>query len=126
MHEPGTIVSLGVNKTWWDGLPKSDQLIIEAAATVLHENMYSEYNAKNGEFLAKLINEQGVELRKFSDDVADAFGEASEEVFEEVRQHSPLAKRIDDSYREALRTIGAWLTIADGEYAIQRNRVLGI
>ena len=126
MHEPGTIVSLGVNKSWWDGLPKSDQLVIEAAATVLHENMYSEYNAKNGEFLAKLINEQGVELRKFSDDVADAFGEASEEVFEEVREHSPLAKRIDDSYREALRTIGAWLTIADGEYAIQRNRVLGI
>ena len=126
MHEPGTIVSLGVNKSWWDGLPKSDQLIIEAAATVLHENMYSEYNAKNGEFLAKLINEQGVQLRKFSDDVADAFGEAAEEVFEEVREHSPLAKRIDDSYREALRTIGSWLTIADGEYAIQRNRVLGI
>ena len=126
MHEPGTIVSLGVNNTWWDGLPKSDQLIIEAAATVLHEDMYSEYNAKNGEFLAKLINEQGVDLRKFSDDVADAFGEAAEEVLAETREHSDLAKRIDDSYRQALRTVGAWLTIADGEYAIQRNRVLGI
>ena len=126
MHEPGTIVSLGVNKSWWDGLAKSDQLIIEAAATVLHEDMYSEYNAKNGEFLAKLINEQGVDLRKFSDDVADAFGEAAEEVLAETREHSDLAKRIDDSYRQALRTVGAWLTIADGEYAIQRNRVLGI
>ena len=126
MHEPGTIVSLGVNKSWWDGLPKADQLIIESAATVLHELMYSEYNAKNGEFLAKLVNEQGVQLRKFSDDVADAFGEAAEEVFEETRAHSDLARRIDDSYRQALRTVGAWLTIADGEYAIQRNRVLGI
>ena len=126
MHEPGTIVSLGANKSWWDGLAKSDQLIIDAAATVLHENMYSEYNAKNGEFLAKLVNEQGVQLRKFSDDVADAFGEAAEEVFAETREHSDLARRIDDSYRQALRTVGSWLTIADGEYAIQRNRVLGI
>jgi TRAP-type mannitol/chloroaromatic compound transport system substrate-binding protein len=126
MHEPGTIVSLGVNKSWWDGLPKADQLVIDAAATVLHENMYSEYNAKNGEFLAKLVNEQGVQLRKFSDDVADAFGEAAEEVFAETREHSDLSRRIDDSYRQALRTVGSWLTIADGEYAIQRNRVLGI
>ena len=126
MHEPGTITSLGVNKSWWDGLPKSDQLIVEAAAAVLHDSMYTEYNAKNGEFLAKLVNEQGVQLRKFSDDVADAFGEAAEEVFEETRAHSELARRIDDSYREALRTVGAWLRIADGEYAVQRNRVLGI
>ena len=47
-------------------------------------------------------------------------------MFEETRAHSDLARRIDDSYRQALRTIGAWLRIADGEYAVQRNRVLGI
>ena len=57
---------------------------------------------------------------------AKAFGEAAEEVFEETRAHSDLARRIDDSYRQALETVGKWLTIADGEYAIQRNRVLGI
>ena len=107
-------------------LSRSDQLIVEAAAAVLNDSMYTEYNAKNGEYLAKLVNEQGVELRKFSDDVADAFGEAAEEVFEETRAHSELARRIDDSYRQALRTVGAWLRIADGEYAVQRNRVLGI
>ncbi len=126
MHESGTITGLGINKAWWDGLSKTDQLLIDAAATYVHESMYSEYNAKNGEFLAKLINEQGVELRKFSEDVADAFGEASEEVFEETRQHSDLAKRIDDSYQKSLRTVAAWMNIADGEYATQRNRVLGI
>ncbi|MCY4284972.1 MAG: TRAP transporter substrate-binding protein [Thiotrichales bacterium] len=126
MHESGTITGLGINKAWWDGLSKGDQLLIDAAATYVHESMYSEYNAKNGEFLAKLINEQGVELRKFSEDVADAFGEASEEVFEETRQHSDLAKRIDDSYQKSLRTVAAWMNIADGEYATQRNRVLGI
>ena len=59
MHEPGTITGLGINKAWWDTLPKSDQLIIESAATVLHESMYSEYNAKNGEFLAQAHQRAG-------------------------------------------------------------------
>jgi TRAP-type mannitol/chloroaromatic compound transport system substrate-binding protein len=126
MHEPGTITGLGINKKFWDGLTKSDQMIIEAASIKLHQDMYSEHNAKNGLWLSKLVNEQGVQLRKFSDDVADAFGEASAEVFEEVREHSPLAKRIDDSYRASLKSIGSWISIADKSYAEQRNRVLGI
>ena len=92
----------------------------------MHQDIYSEHNAKNAVWLAKLINEQGVQLRKFSDDVADAWGVAAQEVFAEVREHSPLARRIDDSYRSALKSTAAWLKIADGEYAIQRNRVLGI
>ncbi|NNL41554.1 MAG: TRAP transporter substrate-binding protein, partial [Desulfobacterales bacterium] len=33
MHEPGSMLALGINKKWWDGLAKSDQQIIEAAAS---------------------------------------------------------------------------------------------
>ena len=32
--------------------------------------------------------------------------EASAEVFEEVRDHSALAKKIDDAFQKALREIG--------------------
>ncbi len=125
-HEPGTITGMGMNKKFWDGLSKADQMVISAACAKLHVDMYSEHNAKNGLWLTKLVNEHGVQLRKFSDDVADAWGEASQEVFEEVRAHSPLAKRIDDSYRTALKSVGSWVAIADKGYADQRNRVLGI
>ena len=125
-HEPGTITGMGMNKKFWDGLSKADQMIISAACAKLHVDMYSEHNAKNGLWLTKLVNEHGVQLRKFSDDVADAWGEASQEVFEEVREHSPLAKRIDDCYRTALKSVCSWVSIADQSYAVQRNRVLGI
>ena len=30
MHEPGSMLAIGMNKKWWDGLSKSDQLTIEA------------------------------------------------------------------------------------------------
>lgn len=126
MHEPGSSLNIGMNKQWWDSLSKSDQMIIRAAAEQENNTMMSEYNANNGAFLAKLLNEQGVKLRKFSDDTYDAFGEAAEEVFAEVRSHSDLAKRIHDSFLKARTEVGGWADIADVEYIRQRNRVVGV
>ncbi len=126
MHEPGSMLALGMNKSWWEGLSRSDQMIIEAAASTENDVMMSEYNAKNGASLAKLINEQGVQLKQFNDDVYDAFGEASEEVFEETRAHSELANRVHESFLTARREVGGWVKISDQAYVAQRNRVLGV
>jgi TRAP-type mannitol/chloroaromatic compound transport system substrate-binding protein len=125
-HEPGSALSLGMNKKFWDGLSKSDQLTIEAAAAMENDVMMAEYNAKNGASLAKLIKEQGVQLRRFNDDIYDAFGDAAAEVFEEVRAHSELAKKIHDSFARSRQDVGSWAKIADQEYVAQRNRVLNI
>ena len=126
MHEPGAMLSVGMNKAWWDGLSKSDQAIISAAATAENEIMMSEYNARNGAALAELINNHGVQLRKFNDEIYDSFGEAAAEVYETVVDHSPLAKRIHESFLGARAEIGAWAKISDQEYIRQRNRVLGL
>ncbi|AJQ94660.1 TRAP transporter substrate-binding protein [Gynuella sunshinyii] len=125
MHEPGSMLSIGMNKKWWDSLSKSDQLIIEAAASMENDVMFAEYTAKNGAALQQLITQQGVKLRKFSDEIYDAFGEASEEVYEEVQKHSSLAKNIHSSFVKARKETGAWAKISDVEYIAQRNRVLG-
>ncbi len=126
MHEPGAMLACGMNKDFWEGLSKADQGIIEAASSMENDVMMSEYNAKNGEALAKLINEQGVELREFNDDVYDSFGEAAEEVFAEVVAHSELAKRIHESFLKARSEVGGWTRISDQAYLAQRNRVLGL
>jgi TRAP-type mannitol/chloroaromatic compound transport system substrate-binding protein len=126
MHEPGSMLALGMNQAWWNGLSKSDQMIIEAAAATENDVMMAEYNAKNGAALEKLIREQGVQLREFNDDVYDAFGDAAEEVFEETRAHSELANRVHESFAKARREVGAWIKISDQAYVSQRNRVLGV
>ena len=126
MHEPGSMLSLGLNKSFWEGLSASDRVTIEAAASAENDIMMAEYNAKNGESLAKLISEQGVELRVFSDDTYDSFGEAAAEVMEEVRAHSDLVARIHDSFVKARAEVGAWAKISDLEYVRQRNRVLSL
>ncbi len=62
----------------------------------------------------------------FNDDVYDSFGEASDEVFEEVREHSDLANRIHESFLQSRKNVGRWMNISDQEYLRQRNRVLGV
>ncbi|MBT3430242.1 MAG: TRAP transporter substrate-binding protein [Proteobacteria bacterium] len=126
MHEPASMLAVGMNKSWWDGLSKTDQALIKAAAAQEDSRMMSEYNAKNGAALDKLITEQGVQVREFNDDVYDAFGEAAEEVFEEVRAHSELANRIHESFAATRRDVGRWMNLSDQPYLRQRNRVLGV
>ncbi len=126
MHEPGGFVSMGLNKGWWEGLSKPDQLTVEAACIMEAEIMMSELNAKNGEYLDRLIKEHGVQLREFSDEIYESFGEAAEEVFEETRAHSDLANRIYESFLAARTSTAAWLKLADVGYSLKRNSVLGI
>lgn len=126
MHEPGPMLAAGINKDFWEGLSASDKVMVEAAASMENDVMMAEFNANNGASLAKLINEQGVQLKKFSDDIYDSFGEATEEIFAETVEHSDLAKRIHESFIAARTDIGAWQKIADQEYLRQRNRVTGV
>ncbi|MTI45059.1 TRAP-type mannitol/chloroaromatic compound transport system substrate-binding protein [Roseibium hamelinense] len=126
MHEPGSQLALGMNKSWWSSLSPTDQAIIEAACNEENARQMAETNAENGVYLNRLINDHGVELKQFNDEVYDAFGEAAEEVFDETIQHSDLAARTHESFANARSEIGRWMLLADTGYTQQRNRVLGI
>ena len=126
MHEPGTMLSFGMNASWWGKLSKSDQTIIESLAAAENDIMMAEYNAKNGAALARLVTDHGVKLREFNDDVYDSFGEGSAQVFEAVRTHSPLANEIHESFLKTRKDVGGWTKISDQSYLAQRNRVLGV
>ncbi len=126
MHEPGGNLAFGLNKEFWEECSSWEKAIITAACYEENANQMDETHAQNGVYLQKMVDENGVELREFSDEIYDSFGEAAQEVFEETRDHSKLAEKINDAYQESLRSIGAWMSISDVAYSIKRNRVLGI
>jgi TRAP-type mannitol/chloroaromatic compound transport system substrate-binding protein len=126
MHEPGGGLAFGMNEGFWNGLSDHHKAIITAACYEENANQPEEAIANNGIYLKKLIEEHGVQLRSFSDEVWDAFGEASEEVFAETREHSPLAAKINDDFQASLRANGSYTKIAEVEFSNQRNRVLGL
>ena len=125
-HEPGSMLSCGINKARWDSFSAADQALITAAAVMENEVMASEFNAKNGDALATLVNDHGVNLRSFSDDIYDAFAKASGDVLAEAGQHSDLAGRILASFENARTKVGAWTNLSDQAYVQQRNRTLGV
>lgn len=126
MHEPGGGLSFGMNKSWWTGLSKMHQEIIRAACYEEHAAQYEETIAFNGEYLSKLINEHGVELRPFSEEIYESFGEAAAEVFAETREHSELAAKIQDDFIAARDEIGGWTKLAEVAFSVRRNAVLGL
>jgi TRAP-type mannitol/chloroaromatic compound transport system substrate-binding protein len=126
MHEPGSMLACGCNKSWLTSLSKSDQAIIEGAASMENDVMMAEYNAKNGAALKRLINDHGVKLEQFNDKVYDGFAKGAEEVFAEVQAHSDLAARTHASFLKSRKEIGAWTNLSDSPYIRQRNRALGL
>jgi len=126
VHEPGPSLSVGVNKSWLTTLPRWQQVAIETACHQENDLMAAEFNANNGQYLNMLIRDHGVQLRRFNEDIYDAFGDAAEQTFDEIRQHSDLANRIHESFLNARTQVGGWMNIADVPYLSERNRVLGM
>ncbi len=126
MHEPNANLAFGMNAEWWAGLSDYHKAVIEAACKEENNNQFSEIQARNGEYLRKLIEEQGVQVASFNEDIWDAFGEAAAEVFEETRAKSVLATKVDDAFQAALRDIGKSQALTQGQFLANRNRILGI
>ena len=124
MHEPGAQIAFGINRAWWDGLTRNQQALIQAACNEENARTMAETNAFNGEYLNRLINDHGIQLREFNDDVYDAFGEAAAEVIEEARNHSDLSKKIYDDVLAKRAELGAWTALSDTAYVQKRNNVL--
>jgi TRAP-type mannitol/chloroaromatic compound transport system substrate-binding protein len=126
MHEPGSNLAMGMNASWWGSLTNHEKNVITTACAEENGYQYMETMANNGAYMVKLIEEQGVQVRNFNDDVWDSFGEAAEEVFEETRDHSALAAEINDAYQASLRAVGAMNAAFEVGFVNQRNRILGI
>ena len=123
-HEPGSGLTLAVNREVWDKLSPAHQKIIESAAGDTNAWNLAQFLANNGAALQRLVA-AGVQTKEFPDAVWDAFGEAAQQVMDE-NMGDPLFKKIFDSFRDSLAKSAAWLAKSDTAYTAQRNRVLGI
>jgi TRAP-type mannitol/chloroaromatic compound transport system substrate-binding protein len=124
MHEPASQLHVGFNASFWSGLSASDKNLISSVAQGEDNNFMAEYNAKNGAALERLVNDQGVIVKEFNDDVYSAFKRGSDEVYDEVQAHSPLAKKIHDSAMNARKVVGDYLQLNDVAYVTKRNAAL--
>ncbi|GAB6053784.1 TRAP transporter substrate-binding protein [Magnetospira thiophila] len=115
-HEPGTVLSAGMNKGVWDSLSTEHKAIVEAAMMAEANNMFAEFNARNGDALRTLIDEHGVVLKSFSDEVMMEVRKASEEVLAEVAAADETTGKVYQSFKAYREKANAWYGIGEGPY----------
>lgn len=121
-HEPGTMISAGINRAAFDKLSATDKAAVESACLAENSMLAAEFAARNGTALAALVGQHGVELKAFPDDVYDGFARVSEQVVADLGNADDLARRIRDAYLKARREVTGWTAYADRAYANQRLR----
>ena len=120
-HEPGSVLSLGINKQVWESFSPSDQAVIRYACRGANDISLGEYNYRNAEALQTLKTEHGIEPRFFPDDVLKSFGEASRDVLADVARSDAKTNAIYQSFTKALELERRWTEISDGAYIRART-----
>ena len=122
-HEPGAGLSVAMNREVFESLTPAQQRIIETVAAENHQWNLAQFLSENSAALQRLVS-GGVTIKEFPDTVWDAFGSASQQVYDEF-MGDDIFKEVFDSVQTSMRSSSGWLTRSEGAYRAQRDRVLG-
>ena len=115
-HEPGTVLSCGMNKAVWDSLSPNQQMLIESCMAAENDITLAEFNAKNSDSLATLVNEHNVQVRRIPNDMLNAIGKKSGEVVADAAAEDPLTKRVYESFIDFRKKAIAYSKLSDQAY----------
>ena len=97
-HEPGTHTECMVNKNEFNALPKNLQDIVEHACVSENNKMLAEFTTGNNIAQRKLVEDHGVKIKHFPDEVYKVMFKISEEVVSETANEGDINKRIYQSW----------------------------
>jgi TRAP-type mannitol/chloroaromatic compound transport system substrate-binding protein len=122
-HEPGTGLTLGINKRVWESFDTSERQVVEDAAAAEYTRALAEFNANNARGLRELREQGTVKILGFSDPVLKELYRLSKGVVAEAGAHDELSKKIHASYQQFLPAIIDWSDIAEGAVLSSRRLV---
>jgi TRAP-type mannitol/chloroaromatic compound transport system substrate-binding protein len=123
-HEPSSNLTLGINKTLWDGLSGSERALIETAARAEFTCYLAEFNAENVKWLKILRANQRIKILRFSDELIKTFGKLSKEVLADTAAKDPLTRKVYDSYMAFLAGVMDWGELSETGYRDTRRLAL--
>ncbi|WP_206441609.1 TRAP transporter substrate-binding protein [Amphritea opalescens] len=120
-HEPGTTLECFINKEAFEKLPADLQVIVRNALRVANQDMLADFTAKNNEALQQLVNEHGVELRQFPDDVLKQIRALSDEVVAEEAAKDPMSQKVFESFVKFREQAIKWHAVSEQSYLNART-----
>ena len=110
--EPGSQYSFYFNLDAWNDLPASYQQALKTAASEAHANIMATYDALNPGALVSL-QEQGVELRRFSDEIMAAAETAAFELYEELAAENASYRKVFDAWSAFRKISNRWFSTSE-------------
>ncbi|MGJ8669120.1 MAG: TRAP transporter substrate-binding protein [Oceanococcus sp.] len=120
-HETGPTLEAIVNQDAWNELPEDLQAIVRIAAQATNQHMLSEYTARNQVALETLVNEHGVQVHAFPNDVITRLQAITKEVLEQLAADDPFAGKVYVSYSKYRERVVKSSAIAEKAYLDLRN-----
>lgn len=115
-HEPGATLELLINQSKLAELPSDLQQIIKTAAYRLNHWMGAEFDAKNAIYLNKLVQEEGVQLKEFPQEVLKTFNYYTQETIAELVDRDPISKKVYENYTAFRQSLESWSNISERAY----------
>ena len=115
-HEPATVLDLFLNQKEWESLDSELQAIVTRGAQATNVTILSNFQAANNAALQKLMNEHGVQIRKYNNEILNTVGERSGEVCESIASSDPASKAIFDAIVKFRRTALQWANYSEGAF----------
>jgi len=112
-QETGSGLECMINQQAWDSLPADLQAIVRFACQAAVMDSLSDFTYNNGIALKKLVDEHGVELRRFPDEVLEHLSAINDELLLEMANETELMGRIYDSFKAYNETVRPWTVISD-------------
>ncbi|HEX5816916.1 MAG TPA: TRAP transporter substrate-binding protein, partial [Methylomirabilota bacterium] len=97
-HQQTSVSELLINRQEWEKLSEQNKTLIKLALGESVLNTYAETEARQFEVMAEMRAKQGVQVKRWPDDVLKAFEKAWTEVLAEESAKDPLFKKVADSY----------------------------
>jgi len=119
-HEPGSSLEGLVNAEAYAALPEDLQAIVKYACQAAHMQMFADFEANNGVALKTLVEEHGVQLRAFPDEVMAELKRVSLEVIEAQAASDPMSGKVWASMKAYAETARAWTAVGTQYFANHR------
>lgn len=91
-HQQATLFELLINKDVWNKLSESQKMIIEIISQAATADSFAYTEAIQGQVIKKNVEERGVKVHYWSDEMLDTFRKSWEEVAAELSAQSPMFK----------------------------------
>ena len=112
-HEPGPALEMLINKEKFQALPSDLQEIIRTACYRTNRWMGAEFDAKNGFYLQKIINETDVQVGQFPTEVLQLLKGYTKEALEELSANDAHSRKVYEAFKKFKQEVGVWMNVSE-------------